>query len=226
MDFMGFKDFIKFVAKGENSFVKSVFISLFVSFFIFLIIYFLKFRFIDSFMIKYGFYIFFSILSYSLIIPSLKQIRPYKEFPCMGGMMVGMTIGMIAGFLPGFFIGATNGMFWGSVWGMMVGITLGVLAGKCCGIMGIMEGMMSGFMGSLMGAMTAIMMFNDNLKIAGVIVFAISSFILIGLNFMIYRETKSSRKYEDNLFNVVLSFILTTLTMWLMVYGPRSVLFQ
>ena len=134
---------------------------------------------------------------------------------------------MISVFLAGFYVGATNGMFYGSVWGMLVGISLGVWSGKCCGIMGIMEGMMSGFMGGLMGAMTAIMMFNDNLKIAGVIVFVISSVILIGLNFMIFRETKGAdRKYEDNFFNIVLSFLLTTLTIWISVFGPRSLLLQ
>lgn len=224
---MSFKEFSKFMTNGKDSFVKSVFVSLFVSFAVFLAVYFAKLRYIDNFMPRYGFYIFFAILSYSLIVPTFKHIRPYKEFPCMGGMMVGMTIGMISGFLPGFFIGSTNGMFYGSVWGMIVGITLGVWSGKCCGIMGVMEGLMSGFMGGLMGAMTAIMMFNDNLKAAGVIVFLISSAILIGLNFMIYRETKGiDRLHEDNFFNAVLSFLLTAITIWLSVFGPRSALFQ
>ena len=225
---MTFKDFSKFMLEGKNSFVKSVFISLFVSFIVFLVLYYLKLRQIDGFMTRYSFYIFFAILSYSLMVASLKQIMHYKEFPCMSGMMVGMTIGMISGLLAGFYIGATNGMFYGSIWGMIVGITLGVWSGKCCGIMGIMEGMMAGFMGGLMGAMTAIMMFNDNLKVAGIIVFVISSVILVGLNFMIYRETKSFDKQQNNseMFNIVLSFILTTITIWLAVFGPRSVLFQ
>ncbi len=223
---MSLKDFGKFMTKDVN-FVKSVFISLIVSFSVFLIAYFSRLRYIEDFFPRYGFYIFFGILSYSLIVPTLKHIRPYKEFPCMGGMMVGMTLGMISGFLPGFFIGATNGMFYGSLWGMIVGIGLGVWSGKCCGIMGVMEGMMSGFMGGLMGAMTAIMMFNDNLKFAGILVFVICSVIILGLNFMIYKETKGiDRIYEDNFFNAVLSFLLTTITIWLSVFGPRSVLFQ
>ena len=226
---MTLKEFNQFMGKGDsgNSFLKSVFISLVVSFSVFLILYFSKLKEIENFIPKYGFYLFLAVLSYSLIIPSLKHIRPYKEFPCMGGMMVGMTLGMISGFLAGFFIGATNGIFWGNVFGIMVGILFGVWGGKCCGIMGVMEGMMSGFMGGLMGAMTALMVFNDNLKAMSIIIFVISCVIIIGLNFMIYKETKSeTRNHEDNLLNAILSFILTTLTIWIMIYGPRSALLQ
>ena len=222
---MTFKEFRE---KDLGRVVKTVLISLITSFAVFLIVYFLKLRYVDNFMPKFGFYIFFAILSYAMIMPSLKKVRGYDELPCMSGMMIGMTIGMIAGLLSGFFVGATNGMFIGSIFGMLVGITFGVWAGKCCGIMGIMEGMMAGFMGGLMGAMTALMMFNDNLKVAGIIVFVISSVIIMGLNFLIYRETKSfDEKFNsEELFTVVLSFILTTLTIWLSVFGPRSVLFQ
>ena len=211
-----------------NAMLKTIFVSLITSFIVFGLVYILKLRFIDNFIPKYGFFIFFSILSYSVIMPAIKQVRSHDNFPCMGGMMVGMTIGMISGFLPGFFVASTNGMFWGSIFGMAIGISLGIISGRCCGIMGIMEGMMAGFMGGLMGAMTSVMMFNDNLKAAGIIVFAISSVILTGLNFMIYRETKSfDKKSEDGeMFNVVISFILTTITIWLSVFGPRSVLFQ
>jgi len=87
---------------------------------------------------------------------------------------------------------------------------------------------MAGFMGGLMGAMTAIMMFNDNLKAAGIIVFAISAFIMIGLNFMIFKETRGAeRKHKDGeLFVSVLSFVLTILTILMIVYGPRSILLQ
>jgi len=87
---------------------------------------------------------------------------------------------------------------------------------------------MAGFMGGLMGGMTAIMMFNDNLKAAGIILFILSSIILVGLNFMIYVETREiERKHKDSeLFIMILSFILTSITAWIMVFGPRSVLFQ
>ncbi len=224
---MSSKDLNDFLSGKNSRFAKSLFISLLVSFATFFVLYMLRLRYIDSFTQKYGFYLFFSILSYSIILSSLNLIRPYKDFPCMGGMMVGMTIGMISGFLPGFFIGATNGMFYGGVSGMLIGIVFGVWAGKCCGIMGIMEGIMAGFMGGLMGAMTAIMMFNDHLKASGVIVFLVSSVILGGLNFMIFKETKGiDRKYGDNLMNIVLSFILTLLTIIFSVYGPRSSLLQ
>jgi hypothetical protein len=145
----------------------------------------------------------------------------------MSGMMIGMTIGMISGFLAGFFIGATNGMFYGIVFGIAVGIFMGVWNGKCCCIMGIMEGLMAGFMGGLMGAMTSVMLLNDHLKLASAIVFAISAVIMFSLNYMIYGEMKENKSEmkESHWIVVLLSAILTGITIWLMVYGPRSVLF-
>ena len=211
----------------EGELVKTILYSLLVSFGLFAILYFMKFRYIPDFIPKYGFFIFLIILSYAVVLPSIKQVRAYGNFVCMSGMMIGMTTGMIAGFLPGFFIGATNGMFWGGVFGMGVGIFMGVWNGKCCGIMGIMEGLMAGFMGGLMGAMTAVMMINDNLRIAGVIVFGISAVILFSLNYMIYFEMKESRKESrgDYFTIAFMSFILSAITIWFMVYGPRSILF-
>lgn len=204
---------------------KTVLISLATSFIVFLIVYFLRLR-DNNFIDRYGFFIFFSILSYAIVMPAIKRARCYQGIACMPGMMIGMTIGMVSGFLPGFFVGATNGMFWGSVWGMTVGITIGILGGKCCGLMGMMEGIMAGFMGGLMGAMTAIMMYNDNLKAAGIIVFLVSCVILTGLNIMMTRETKEMDGVEvDEMFTIAASFILTTVTIWLIVFGPRSTLF-
>ena len=227
---MSFIEFTKSLTRNgvEGEILKTVFISLFTSFTLLGILYFLKFKYIENFIPKYGFYLFFAILSYAIILPSIRQVRAYKEFPCMSGMMIGMTIGMIAGFLSGFYVGATNGMFYGSIFGIFVGIFFGIWNGKCCGVMGVMEGMMAGFMGGLMGGMTAIMMFNDNLKAAGIILFILSSIILVGLNFMIYVETREiERKHKDSeLFIMILSFILTSITAWIMVFGPRSVLFQ
>ena len=224
---MELKEFTNSLTK-DGELIKTIFISLLTSFIILGIFYFTKLRFIENFSSKYGFYLFFAILSYSLILPSLRHVRAYKELPCMAGMMIGMTIGMISGLLSGFYVGATNGIFVGSVFGMLVGISFGIWNGKCCGIMGVLEGMMAGFMGGLMGGMTALMMFNDNLKAAAVIVFIISSFIMLGLNYMIYKETKETEKQEkiSELFIVILTFILTAITILISVYGPRSVLFQ
>ena len=227
---MTLKEFTKSLNNNgtEGELVKTIFFSLIVSFSILVILYFIKLKYIENFIPKYGFYLFFAVLSYALILPSIRYIRAYKEFPCMSGMMIGMTTGMIAGFLSGFYVGATNGMFFGSIFGIAIGIFFGIWNGKCCGIMGIMEGMMAGFMGGLMGAMTAIMMYNDNLKIAAFILFIISSVIIIGLNFMIYKETRGAdRIHKDSeWFTVFWSFILTIITTWIMVFGPRSVLFQ
>jgi hypothetical protein len=145
----------------------------------------------------------------------------------MSGMMIGMTAGMMSGFLSGFFIGATNGMFYGLVFGMAVGIFMGVWTGKSCGIMGIMEGLMGGFMAGAMGAMTSVMLLNDHLKFASVIIFVICAVIMFSLNYMIYLEMKENKREvkESHWVVVLLSFILTGITIWLMVFGPRSALF-
>lgn len=227
---MSFKEFIEKLSKDEveGEIVKTIFYSLITSFAAFGIVYYIRLRNVSDFMDKYGFFLFFAILSYALIIPSIRQVRAFKDFPCMSGMMIGMTLGMISGFLPGYFVGATNGMFYGSLIGMAIGIFVGVWNGKCCGIMGVMEGIMAGFMGGIMGAMTAVMMINDNMKAAGVIVFLVSAVILFMLNYMVYKETRvmERRFREDQFITIVLSFILTIITIWLMVFGPRSILFS
>jgi len=226
---MTFKEFTKELngSRVEGELLKSILYSLLVAFGLFAILYILVLRQVDNFIPKYGFFLFFSILSYAIIFPSIRQISAYGNFACMSGMMVGMTTGMIAGFLAGFFIGATNGMFYGIVFGMAVGIFMGVWNGRCCGIMGTMEGLMAGFMGGLMGAMTSVMLINDNLKVASVIVFVISAVIMFSLNYMIYGEMRENkREIKENYWIIVLlSAILTGLTIWLMVYGPRSALF-
>ena len=226
---MTFKEFKKELNgnRVEGELIKTVFYSLLTSFIVLGILYSLKFRFIEDFMSTKGYFLFFAALSYSLFVPTIRQVRAYREFACMAGMMIGMTLGMIGGFLSGFFVASTNGMFIGSVFGMFVGMSLGIWNGKCCGIMGIMEGMMAGFMGGLMGAMTAFMLFNDHLIASMVIVFLISSVILVSLNYLIYREMKlEERKLkEDHLRTFVISFVLMILTAWLVVYGPRSGVF-
>ena len=224
------KEFLKELKEGnrvEGELIKTLFYSLFTSFIILGFLYFIKLRNVENFVSNYGFFLFFAVLSYAFLAPSIRQIRAYKEMPCMSGMMVGMTTGMIAGFLPGFFIASTNGMFVGSVFGMLVGITLGIWNGKCCGVMGFLEGTMAGFMGGLMGAMTAFMLFNDNLKPATVIVFLVSAVILFGLNYMIYQDRREFKreKKEDHFFTIVLTTVLISATTWLMVFGPRSGVF-
>ena len=211
----------------EGELIRTIFYSLITSFIVLGLLYYLRFRFINNFMITHGYFLFFAALSYSLIISAIRQVKAYKEFACMSGMMIGMTTGMIAGFLPGFFLASTNGMFIGSVFGMAVGIAFGIWNGKCCGIMGAMEGMMAGFMGGLMGAMTAFMLFNDHLIASMVIVFLISAVILFSLNYMVYKEMKLEEKKlrEDHFWTFVISFILITLTIWLMISGPRSGVF-
>jgi len=227
---MSFKKFVKELNNNEveGELIKVILTSLVVSLVTLGIIYIFKFRAISDFNSKYLLYLFLACASYAFIIPSIYYVRSFKEFPCMSGMMIGMTIGMISGFLPGMFVGATNGMFYGSVFGMLIGIVFGVWMGKCCGIMGMMEGMMAGFMGGLMGAMTAVMMINDNIKIAAVILTVVSIAILLGLNYMIYKETRGAeRKHKDDfLFVPIVTFILTILTIIVMIFGPRSALFQ
>ena len=211
----------------EGELIKTIFYSLITSFIILATLYFIKFRFVEDFISKQGYFLFFSALSYALIVPAIRQVRAYKEMPCMSGMMIGMTLGMVSGFLSGFFVASTNGMFVGSVFGMTVGIALGIWNGKCCGVMGFLEGIMAGFMGGLMGAMTSFMLFNDNLKAATVIVFLICAVIMFALNYTIYKEMKSEarKRQEDHFWTFVLTFVLMVTTVWLMVFGPRSGVF-
>lgn len=228
---MSFKEFTKELngknGRVEGELVKTILYSLLVSLGLFLFWYFYRLRYIEDFIPKYGFFIFFAILSYAIILPSIRQVRAYNQFACMSGMMIGMTTGMIAGFLAGYFIGATNGMFYGVVFGISVGIIFGIWNGKCCGVMGIMEGLMAGFMGGLMGAMTSVMLLNDHLKLASVIIFVVCAIIIFSLSYMIFKEVRElDREIKEDYFLIVLfSLILTIVTIWLMVYGPRGVLF-
>ena len=227
---MTLKEFIKELKQNERvegELIRTIFFSLITSLLLFGILYFLKLRYIETFISNQLYFLFFALLSYALIIPAIRQVRAYREFPCMSGMMIGMTSGMIAGFLPGFYIASTNGMFVGSVFGMTLGIIIGIWNGKCCGVMGFMEGMMAGFMGGLMGAMTAFMLFNDNLKSATIIVFLVSAVIIFALNYMMYKEMKQEQRKvkESQFWTIALSFILTIVTIWLMVFGPRSGVF-
>ena len=226
------KEFLREVRGGkgvESQLLKTVLFSLLTSIIVLGALYFTKFKFIDGFMSKYGFFLFFAVLTYALLSGVLLQVRAFGQFPCMSGMMIGMSFGMIAGFLTGYFIASTNGMFVGSVFGMSFGMILGMVAGgRCCGVMGFLEGTMAGFMGGLMGAMTAFMLFNDHLRTATVIIFAVCAVILFALNYMLYVEGKQleRRRHDSDLFfTIVFSFVSIVLTAWLMVFGPRSGVF-
>jgi len=189
------------------------------------------FRNIPDFFSKFGYYLIFLVISITISAIAVWHIKAYGNlFSCMTGMMIGMTIGMISGFLIGLIVGSTNGMFIGTLAGLFVGIPVGVWCGSCCGVMGSMEGMMAGFMGGLMGAMTAIMMINDNLKIITPILVGISIIIIVGLDYMIYKEIRNNKHNvpkPNNLFTLItLCFITTIILTWLMVYGPKSILFR
>ena len=90
---------------------------------------------------------------------------------------------------------------------------------------------MAGLMGGIMGAMTSVMALNDNLKIfIPVLVVSIIS-IIIGLIYMIYeqevkeRETINYGGFHFLPFITVIFVIVIGLT-FLMVYGPKSFLFN
>jgi hypothetical protein len=223
---MSFKEFRKELNgnRVEGELIKDVLFSLVLSFVAIALVYFFWLRNIPNFISKYGFYLFFAAIGYSLIVPTIRQVRAYKQFSCMSGMMIGMTVGMIAGFLAGFFIGATNGMFFGGMFGMIVGIALGIWLGSCCGIMGSMEGIMAGFMGGWMGAMTSVMLINDHLRLATIFIFIVCSAILFSLNYMIYVETKDrdDPKKEESFMTILIAGVLTLLTLVIMVLAPRG----
>ena len=211
----------------EGELIKAIIYSLLTSAVLLIALYFLSFKNMPDFISKYGLNLFFVALSFALIMPDVKQIRAYRNFACMAGMMIGMTIGMISSFLIGFYVSATNGMFYGGFFGIAVGMLFGIWNGKCCGVMGIMEGMMAAFMGGLMGGMTAIMLINDHLKISFIFAFLVLAVIMIGLNYMIYKETKEIEREnkEGNLFIIVLTFILMSVTTWFIIFGPRGGIF-
>lgn len=226
---MSFKEFMNELnsQRVEGELIKTIFYSLITSFLIIGFLYFIVLNKIEGFIPKYGFYLFLAAIIYSLMMPSLRQVRAYKNFNCMSGMMIGMTAGMIAGFMSGYFIGATNGMFVGGVFGMIVGSVFGIWLGSSCGVMGFMEGIMAGFMGGLMGAMTSVMLLNDHLKLATIVVSVFSAIISISLNYMIFLEMRENerQKKEDHFITIMVTSVLIIITTWLMVFGPRSALF-
>ncbi len=194
-------------------------------------LYFGYFKSIPNFDARYSAYLIYITISVVVIGIGVWHIKAYRHtFSCSMGMMVGMTIGMMAGFLLGAIIGATNGMFMGSVYGMLLGMFIGAWCTRNCGIMSIMEGLMAGLMGGLMGAMTTVMMLNDNLATFMPLLVGSITVIMGGMNVMIYKESEEhhdkipkSDAY-DKLAFISLLFILALLTVFVMVYGPKSAL--
>lgn len=226
---MDFRSFLKETTgkRVEGELLSTVLYSLLTSFALVGILYIIKLRFIETFITDQAIFLFFALVSFALVIPSVRHVQAYRELPCMAGMMVGMTSGMIAGFLFGFYVASTNGMFIGSVYGMTLGIIIGVWNGKCCGVMGIIEALMAGFMGGLMGAMTAYMLLNDHLRTTAVIVFVISAVIMSLLHYMIYVEMRMmQRKLRlDQFMTILASLLFAALTTWIIVFGPRGGIF-
>jgi hypothetical protein len=159
----------------------------------------------------------------------LKAAR--RDLGEMTAMMVGMTFGMVAGFLAGYLVGATNGMFTGSVYGVLVGCALGWYVGDCCAMMSRMEGLMAGLMSGIMGGMTAVMLLNDRITWFTPFLLAVSFVILSGLTYLVHKEHRDRQGVEVVFRDIgflsftVACFMATAVTVGLMVFGPKSVLF-
>ena len=186
---------------------------------------------IPDFFATYGYYILLLIVAVVGNSIAIWHIKAYQHiFSHVIGMMIGMTIGMSSGFTIGMLLGATNGMFIGSIAGVTIGVVAGSYAGNCCGFMGAMEGMMAGLMGGTMGAMVAVMTLNDHINILAPLLTGIIIAIIIGLLVMIYQEEIRKKPHAPYrgfplLPFLTLLFIITMSLTFVMVYGPRSLLF-
>ena len=175
-------------------------------------------------------YVLVSVVATAAAAWHLKAVR--RDIGEAVAMMVGMTFGMIAGFLSGYLVGATNGMFTGSVFGVIVGCALGWYVGDCCAMMSRMEGVMAGLMSGVMGAMTAVMLLNDRIVWFTPFLLAVSLVVLSGLTYLVHKEHRERQGIEV-VFNgrsgflsfTVACFFATALTVGVMVFGPKSVLF-
>ncbi len=186
-----------------------------------------------NFLERFGLLLFYLMVGLVANTAAIWHLKAYKGVSCQTGMMIGMTTGMLSGFLVGLVLGVTNGMFVGALAGLLVGVLVGSFAGKCCGIMGVLEGQMAGFMAGSMGAMTSIMMVNDNyLSFIPIAVF-FEVVIFAGLIYMVYEENggkqlniakKTAR--ADFVFFLAANFTILLILAALMVFGPKSALFQ
>ena len=170
------------------------------------------------------FYASLSAFSISLLAGVSWHVLAYRNyFTHMNGMMVGMGVGMGAGFLIGALAGATNGMFTGSVVGMAAGMALGAFLGMCCGVMGVLEGLMGGLMAGTMGAMLSVMMQFDHLNEFLALLFASFTAILVGLDYMVYKENQGQSAQKPSVPVALLLAAATQLLVLLVViYAPHS----
>ena len=88
---MAFKNFVKELdgKKVEGKLLQNIFLSLAFSFIALAVMYFLFLKNVNNLLPKYGIFILLSIISYALVLTLIKQIRVYKNFACMSGMMIG-----------------------------------------------------------------------------------------------------------------------------------------
>ncbi|MFH1750204.1 MAG: hypothetical protein ABH863_00845 [Candidatus Micrarchaeota archaeon] len=173
----------------------------------------------------YLYYVYLSALGTAILLGTIWHISEYFDnFTHMNGMMVGMTLGMSAGFLAGAIIGATNGMFIGSVVGMAAGILVGAYWGNCCGVMGILEGTMGGVMAGTMGAMLSVMMVLDHLNEFLALLFISFAAILLGLNYMVFKETIGETPKAPTMNKTILLAAVAHLIMMAVIaFGPRGI---
>ena len=153
-----------------------------------------------------------------LVLAWVVRLRFIEGFWSDYGLLTGYAVLTYALLVPAMRQIRAYGQF-ACMTGMMIGMTLGM--------MGYMEGIMAGFMGGIMGAMTSVMMLNDHLRAAALIVTGISAFIIISLNVLVHQEMEkeSRQNHEGQSRTIILSAALTAATIWIMVFGPRSGLF-
>ena len=91
---MTLKEFGQSLTKDgvEGDLIKTIFVSLCTSLAILSVLYFLKLKYIENFIPKYGFYLFFAVLSYALLVPTIRQIRAYKLFKSLTKRWVDLAI--------------------------------------------------------------------------------------------------------------------------------------
>jgi hypothetical protein len=95
-----------------------------------------------------------------------------------------------------------------------------------------MEGLMAGLMAGIMGAMTAVMLLNDRLTWFTPFLLLVSLVILSGLSYLVHKEYREKQGLEVVFSGsarflpfTVACFLATAVTIGVMTFGPKSVLF-